>query len=316
VVIRPLNSAAEFEDAAELALDSHRALVSQLPFLSPRTRSEFRSRIEWVAARGIVMGSYTEEGLTGFLGAFPIKNFRHAGPGSFGPDWCHGLSRGGQAGVLYPLLYRELARQLLETGIRLHAFSFYASQMGGLEAMTLSGFGRIVCDAAVETSELLDVLPQAKTDTEIRAANESDIPSLCRMDKGLAEHIGASPVLMPGVRGRGPSFWSDWLSRPTTTACLALKNGRPVGFIKAEDPQDDVSFSVHGESTLAINGMYVDPGERRAGVGRALLLFLARQAEEGGKTVVSVDCETTNPEAYAFWTRWFRPVAYGMERRV
>ena len=31
---------------------------------------------------------------------------------------------------------------------------------------------------------------------------------------------------------------------------------------------------------------------------------------------LSVDCETANPEAYGFWTRWFQPVAWALERRV
>ncbi len=57
----------------------------------------------------------------------------------------------------------------------------------------------------------------------------------------------------------------------------------------------DVSCSVHGESTLAINGMYVEADSRRVGVGRALLTCLVREAVAAGKEFVSMDCETTNP---------------------
>jgi hypothetical protein len=32
--------------------------------------------------------------------------------------------------------------------------------------------------------------------------------------------------------------------------------------------------------------------------------------------VISVDCETTNLEAYGFWSRWFWPVSWSLERRV
>ncbi|GAJ16035.1 unnamed protein product, partial [marine sediment metagenome] len=89
-----------------------------------------------------------------------------------------------------------------------------------------------------------------------------------------------------------------------------------MGFIKAEKPQFDVSYAVHGESTLAINGMYVEADFRRAGVGSLLLASLAREAAAADKEIVSVDCETTNPEAYGFWSRWFEPVAWALERRV
>ena len=80
--------------------------------------------------------------------------------------------------------------------------------------------------------------------------------------------------------------------------------------------QNDVSYAVHEESTLAINGMYVEADSRCAGVGKFLLASSVREAAGVGKEIVSVDCETTNPEAYAFWTRWFEPVAWGLERRV
>ena len=55
---------------------------------------------------------------------------------------------------------------------------------------------------------------------------------------------------------------------------------------------------------------------RRAGVGGALLAALARVAAAAGRDLVSVDCETTNPEAYGFWSRWFHPVSWSLERRV
>ncbi|MFA6110565.1 MAG: GNAT family N-acetyltransferase [Candidatus Latescibacterota bacterium] len=89
-----------------------------------------------------------------------------------------------------------------------------------------------------------------------------------------------------------------------------------AGFIKAEEPQLDVSYTVHDRTTLAINGMYVHPDFRRREVGASLLAALARQACAMDKALVSVDYETTNIEAFGFWTRWFEPVSWSHERRV
>jgi GNAT superfamily N-acetyltransferase len=77
-----------------------------------------------------------------------------------------------------------------------------------------------------------------------------------------------------------------------------------------------VTFAVHDEQTLAIDGMFVESAIRGRGVGRALLAALAAHALEAGKSLMSVDCETTNPEAYAFWSARFRPVTWSFERRV
>ncbi|MFH1569781.1 MAG: GNAT family N-acetyltransferase [Gemmatimonadota bacterium] len=48
----------------------------------------------------------------------------------------------------------------------------------------------------------------------------------------------------------------------------------------------------------------MDAERRREGLGRCLLTALVLHAAAAGKGMVSVDCETTNPEACAFWVRW------------
>jgi len=99
-------------------------------------------------------------------------------------------------------------------------------------------------------------------------------------------------------------------------AILAESGPAACGFIKAEEPQFDVTDAVHGPSTLAINGLFVRPPARRVGLATRLLAALVSHARGIGKEMMSVDCETTNLEAYAFWSRHFRPVAWGMERRT
>ena len=157
---KELSAAADIASAAALSVRAHEGLRAQLPFLPVRSEADLGPRIEWVTRKGVVLGLVEEGRLQAFLGAFPLESFRNGGPGSVGPDWCH------------------------------------------------------------------------------------------------------------------------------------------------------------GPSTLAINGMYVEAGSRRTGVGCRLLGSLAREAGAADKTVVSVDFETTNLEAYAFWTRWFRPVTWSLERRV
>jgi GNAT superfamily N-acetyltransferase len=111
--------------------------------------------------------------------------------------------------------------------------------------------------------------------------------------------------------------WRAWLSGDDAVAFIALdREGTPIGYIKAEAPQFDASYAVHGATSLAINGMYVSEAARGAGVGAGLAAALADSARESGKTMMSVDCETTDPEAYGFWRRWLFPLGWSLERRV
>lgn len=185
-----------------------------------------------------------------------------------------------------------------------------------MDAFALTGFGRIVLDAARPTSELLEELEEQPATKLIRRADLPDAEALAALDAELAAHIGASPVLMPRTRGRDAHAWRTWLQEPGAVAYLALDGARVVGFIKAQPPQCDVTDAVHAPGTLAINGMYVVPSRRRQGIARHLLLRLAREAALDQMPLMSVDCETLNPEAYGFWIRHFRPVTWSLERRI
>ena len=313
---KTISRAAEIAAAAALAVSAHERLRAELPFLPVRSAADFVPRITYMAQHGIVLGLFEDTQLTAFLGAFRVDDFRNAGPGSVGPDWCHGILPGIDVALTYRRLYRALAPQLIAMGCRIQAFSFYASERQALAAMGLTGFGCIVMDAGRPTAELLAELPVGPVDLDIRRAGVQDAVALAELDAALAAHIAAAPVLMPNPRGRSAAQWAEWLSNSERVALLAWRDGQLLGFIKAEQPQFDVTYAVHGDSTLAINGMYVKETARRTAVGRALLVALAREAAAIGKELVSVDCETTNPEAYGFWSRWFRPVTWSLERRV
>lgn len=121
---------------------------------------------------------------------------------------------------------------------------------------------------------------------------------------------------MCGMRSIVACVLSMGLMTVAHGAWLAERDGAPVGFIKAQEPQLDVSDVVHGPRTLAIDGAFVTTEARRLGTARRLLVELARFAEASGEELVSVDCETLNLEALAFWSRYFLPVGWSLERRL
>lgn len=313
---KTLSSSNDIAAAARLAALSYEHLQFRLPFLPARTEKDFAHRIERISGRGVVLGIFETDKLTAYLGALPVDNFRNSGPGYFGPDWCHGTITEADPASTIRQLYRELAPRLISLGARIHAFGFYDSDSEMLHAMALTGFGRIVIDAARPTKVLLDVLQHKSNGIEIYRAGTRDAQTLSRLEAVLAKHIESAPVFMPNKQARNPDAWTDWLLNPSHIVLLARKQSNYVGFIKAEAPQFDVTYAVHDPSTLAINGMYVDAESRREGVGMSLLQALVQYADSTGKQMVSVDFETTNLEAYGFWTRWFTPVSWCVERRV
>jgi ribosomal protein S18 acetylase RimI-like enzyme len=224
---------------------------------------------------------------------------------------------------------------LREEGLAIHAIGIPACEPALLEEFSLLSWGRIVLDAARPAHELLASLPvsqEGDTDSDapslvVRRARPADAEALARLDQSLADHIAAPPVLMPDTRPSNTTEWREWLGEPENITVIAECDGRAVGFMKAAPPQMDVSWFVHSPHTLAICGLWVDPSCRGRHLGERLLRFLvtsalARQkdgAEPGAandeELLVSVDCETHNPEARAFWLSHFEPVSWSFERR-
>jgi GNAT superfamily N-acetyltransferase len=317
-VISVLVKNEELRAAAEIAALCHGRLRKRLPFLPERAAERFFRKIERMAKNGVVLGLWRGGSLAAYLGGFLIEDFRNAGPGCFSPDWSNGAANPETAFDDYRALYREIAPRWIDMGAPLHSIMAYASEAGALEALSLTGFGRIVMDAAVPAANLV-ALAEAGTNAAgitFRRAEERDAEGLARLNAELAAHIGASPVLVPDTHGPDAREWREWLAEPDAVAFVAEDSSGIIGFIKAQDPQFDVSDAVHDGNGLAINGMYCAPSLRGKGIGRGLLGCAARQAQGSGKALMSVDCETTNLEAYGFWTRGFEPLSWSHERRV
>ena len=306
---------------ARVALEMNSGLRAGHPWLPSRGVGDYADRIGWMVREGRVFGAFEGEDLLGYLGYFVIEDFRCAGRGAFSPDWCSGVVGGADVRALTRSLIRTVLADCHDRAVRLHAVGVLAHRDDIRTELELTGYGRITLDAGqhrdVLRVALAAAVPGEPLSVSIRRARAADASALHTMSSHLHAHIAASPVLMPmpDVSGPSASEWTTWLAEPDAAAFIAWSGDDPVGYIKAQDPQFDVTFTVHDERVLAINGMYVAPALRRHGIGARLLAAVVREAEVRGKDLVSVDCETTNPEAFAFWTRSFEPLTWGLERR-
>lgn len=317
---RPVRTDAEVELCAQIALASHSGLQARYPWLPERSAEDFATRIGWVVREGWVLGAFAGHELAGYMGAFSLEDYRCLGPASLTPDWCLGVAAGVDAVAVTRDLVCAALATIHDASRRIHAVGVPAHRDDIREQLELTGYGRIVIDAARPTSELrtcLEAVPPL-TGVSIRRAGPADAPALAGMDGRLAAHLVTAPVLMPipdEFLGHSVASWVEWLAQAEAVAFVAEVDGSPVGFMKAQEPQLDVSFTVHGAGTLAINGAWVDPGARRRGLSTRLLAAVVDDAHARGKGMVSVDCETANTHAYGFWRRWFEPVTWSLERR-
>ncbi len=302
----------------DLAVSGHARLRTELPFLPAGATSVLGQELARLADEGVAFGAFDEGRLKTFLGMLLIPGLRGATVGGLALEWACAATNAGNGSRDVGHLYRALAAELVQRDCRLHTVSVFATDSQTEEAFVQLGFGRFLANRASPVSHVRSavgdpVVPAACTITPATAEHAVD---LSRLHALLEAHLEASPVFLPAATGWSVERWTDWLRGESSIAFVASYGGKPVGYIKAQEPQFDVSYAVHGDEVLAINGMFVEPEHRGTGVAQALLSAVASEAERRGLTVLSVDHESANLEADSFWGRYFQPVSSALERRL
>ena len=110
---------------------------------------------------------------------------------------------------------------------------------------------------------------------EIRAATEEDVPLILSLIKELAEYERLSHEVVATEEALRDSLFGE---RPVAEVLIGHLGDEPVGFALFFH-----NFSTFlGKPGIYLEDLYVRPEFRGAGIGRALLVHLARVARERG----------------------------------
>lgn len=300
-----------------LAVSGHTRLRDALPFLPAVAATGLEMKLATLTDEGVAYGAVHGGRVRSFLGALLIPGLRGAATGALSLEWAHGAADPAAPDDLLHL-YRELARELVRRDCRLHTVSVFSTEHRVALAFAQLGFGCIVANQASPLQRMiasLADLPEPDGYTVVRATAEL-ASDLSRLHALLEAHLEASPVFLAAAKAWSAGQWAHWLRGEGAVAFVAMCGGSPVGYIKAQEPKFDVSYAVHGDETLSINGMFIERVHRGTGVAQALLAAMAHEGNRRGLQVLSVDHETANIEADRFWRRYFEPVSWALERRI
>ena len=95
---------------------------------------------------------------------------------------------------------------------------------------------------------------------------------------------------------------------------LAEGDGQAQGFLRFERESFGAVQISLAPTTISITGAFVRPDWRGRGAGAAMLAAAVDDYRRQGFERMAVDYETINPEALAFWPRFFTPVAISYMR--
>jgi GNAT superfamily N-acetyltransferase len=300
--------------AAALFVEKFKRLRRAVACL-PATLREPQPVIEWLA---YLTGQHPavmalENGrLVGYLAAWLIDDFRSAGrKAAYSPEWGHATPAGWEQ-CIYPALYRAVGEDWTAAGCQAHAITLLASDQPAERTWFWNGFGLIVVDA-VRLAHPLG-LPPASSNFTFRKVTTGEISILCTLDDEHWRHYTRSPIFMPPRPAWEMDEANVFLDQPHNSVWLALDGKTQAGFMRLASRHADGADILEAESVINITGAYVRPAYRGGGIATHLLEHALQAYASLGFTCCAVDFESANPEAAAFWPRFFESVCYSLMR--
>ncbi len=249
--------------------------------------------------------------LVGYLGAFMVDNFRRVKHrAAYVPIWAHAVIPG-ESRQIYNAMYREASRRWMLEGCQLHAVSLLTSDPEVIQTWFWNGFGLSVVDAIRSIQPLATSI---SSDFEIRKADFNDIPDLVVLEAEHWQHYAQAPVFMVPQEPDDAIAFKAFLGSESNSIWTAWSGGQLAGYMRFEDSSFGASVIVESKTTIAITGAFVRPAFRRKKAAVALLNAGLQHYAARGFLRCSVDFESFNIEAAAFWPKFFTPVSYSMFR--
>jgi GNAT superfamily N-acetyltransferase len=139
-------------------------------------------------------------------------------------------------------------------------------------------------------------MAEANAGATLRAAEPRDVSAIVGLIGELAEFEKLSHLVQVTPQTLHPHLFGE---RPAAEAVVAESYGRVIGFALFF-----TNFSTFlGKPGLYLEDLYVQPAHRSAGVGRALLVHLARLANERGYGRFEWSVLDWNVDAIRFYQR-------------
>jgi GNAT superfamily N-acetyltransferase len=162
--------------------------------------------------------------------------------------------------------------------------------------------------------------PRSAFGVTIRGAGPGDEDQVLDLELRLIRydmHFGG-PVWRPDTARLVRDEIRASLARPVTWTWLAERNGRAVGLLVAQPPQEAgwITGMTSRSPAAYLQTMFVDGQERGTGIGAALVRNLHAQLDTQGVAVTLLHHSQVNPLSAPFWYRMgYRPLWTSWEAR-
>lgn len=289
-------------------LDNERNFCPDLPYED--FSKHLAGILNWLSSQPFGKAAISEGKLVGYLiFAGPWDGFFGDVKGVFSPLGGSAFSYDYEnRGRLASMLFENIAEEFVEQNIFSCALSRYAHDEEIAKSFVLNGFGIRCSDAVREISSL--AISHSSDNIHFVELPSNEFERVRKLRSGLVRHLARTPVFCPTDMER----YEQWFQKDGMRVFAAESDGEIIGFISVDD--DAENFITEHDTMKNICGAYFDENYRGKGIARNLLAFIADTLKAEGVTHLGVDCETLNPTALNFWSKYFKPYTYSYARRI
>jgi GNAT superfamily N-acetyltransferase len=239
----------------------------------------------------------------------PFDRFFGNTPGAWSPLHAHALS-GDDRERLWSLLLQHAAERLVAQGVVGLSITAWAHDEG-TRGLLLNSFGIRLADAIRDLTAPMAV--GAHDGVRFGEVQDNDMAAVSPLENALIRHLRSSPIYLPARE----TTEEDFLARQQEQGARffgAWAAGDLIGYVKVTG--DGETFVSESPVMQNISGAYLEPSYRGRGIYDSLVAFASGTLHEEGATLLGVDCETMNPNAYRFWGKYFENYTYTWVRRI
>jgi len=230
--------------------------------------------------------------------------------GSFSPLFGSAFA-GKSRGKTASLLFQNVSKIMIEDGIFSFAICKYAHDKEIAESLVLNGFGIRCSDAIRNLSNVNELKIDSGSRYEEISYQKANI--LLSLKNKLIKHLNNSPIYLLSAQFTDEQF-AKLCEKRKSRFFVAYAGDKPIGYIEVE--RDAETFISEDSEMLNICGMYVDCKYRNDLVAKELLAYTIQRVANEGTRYIGVDCETLNPTAFRFWSKYFESYTYSFIRRI
>jgi ribosomal protein S18 acetylase RimI-like enzyme len=300
------------DEAVELAIIEYKnECVNNNQLLVENYRDKLKSLISDIFNSKYGLVAIEDEELVGYL-MFWGEFDGHFGnvKGSFSP--LFGSAFGGKnRQKTASLLFQNVSKIMIKDEIFSFAICKYAHDKEISEILVLNGFGIRCSDAIRNLSNVDDLKMDSGCRYEEISYQKANI--LLDLKNELVKHLNNSPIYLLSVQFTNEQF-AELCQKRKSRFFVAYAEDRPVGYIEVDE--DAETFISESSEMLNICGMYVDCEYRNGSVAKELLAYTMQRLANEGVMYLGVDCETLNPTALRFWSKYFERYTYSFIRRI